>query len=394
MAKVVNKIKENPKLMQKKMSDGRESLYLESYLGYNKVLDGNGELKIKHHRKKEFLGLYLFSNPRTPLERQQNKDNLALGLEIRAEKEKALRYEEMGKPNPIKQKINLWDYFQKYLDSYDKKDVRMIEGSLNRFKSFIAEYYPKFTDIIKPDQIDRFMIQKYVDYLMTHSTGEGAKSYYARFKKIIKSAVDKDVMRKNPCDGVTCIAGETVITKDMLSVEEYRLLANTPYQNKEIVRAFFTSLFAGYRFCDVKDLKYSDVDYENRIIRIEQNKTKGKSKNSQVVTPLSQTLISFIGYPKRPHDPEELVFDLPSHTGCLKALRTWTRRAGIKKHITWHCARHSFGVALLTGEGKVDIKTLSSLLGHSGLKYTERYTRTADVLKKQAIESLPEINLV
>src|SRR5690606_22338487 len=85
-----------------------------------------------------------------------------------------------------------------------------------------------------------------------------------------------------------------------LSVEEYRLLANTSYQNKEIVRAFFTSLFAGYRFCDVKDLKYSDLDYENKIIRIEQNKTKGKSKNSQVVTPLSQTLISFIGYPKRP----------------------------------------------------------------------------------------------
>lgn len=89
MAKVVNKIKENPKLMQKKMSDGRESLYLEYYLGYNKVLDGNGELKIKHHRKKEFLGLYLFSNPRTPLERQQNKDNLALVLEIRAEKKSA-----------------------------------------------------------------------------------------------------------------------------------------------------------------------------------------------------------------------------------------------------------------------------------------------------------------
>ena len=394
MAKVENRIKENPKLMQKKLSDGRQSLYLDYYLGYNKILDGNGDLKIKHHRKKEFLGLYLFSNPRTPLERQQNKDNLALGLEIRAEKEKALRYDGMGKPNPIKQKTNLWDYFQKYLGVYDKKDIRMIVGSLNRFKSFIAEHYPKFMNVIKPDQIDRIMIQKFVDYLTEHSKGEGAKTYYARFKKVIKSAVDKDIIRKNPCEGIQCITGENVITKDILSTDEYRLLAKTPYQNKEIVRAFFTSLFAGYRFCDVKDLRYSDVDYENKLIRIEQNKTKGKSKNSQVITPLSETLIGFIGYPKRPYDPEELVFNLPSHTGCLKALRTWTRRAGIKKHITWHCARHSFGVALLTGESKADIKTLSSLLGHSGLKYTERYTRTADALKKQAIESLPKINLV
>lgn len=134
----------------------------------------------------------------------------------------------------------------------------MIEGSLNRFRSFITEHYPKFTNVIKPDQIDRFMIQKFVDYLMEHSTGEGRESYYARFKKVIKSPVDKDVIQKNPCDGIQCITGENVITKDILSIEEYRLLANTPYQNKEIVRAFFTSLFAGYRFCDVKDLRFSD----------------------------------------------------------------------------------------------------------------------------------------
>lgn len=104
MAKVVNKIKENPKLMQKKMSDGRESLYLEYYLGYNKVLDGNGELKIKHHRKKEFLGLYLFPNPRTPLERQQNKDNLALVLEIRAEKKKRYDTKKWASPIPSNRK--------------------------------------------------------------------------------------------------------------------------------------------------------------------------------------------------------------------------------------------------------------------------------------------------
>lgn len=379
--------------MQKQLIDGRFSLYLEYYLGYNKVIDSEGDLKIKHSRRKESLSLYLYSNPRTAEQRQSNKDNLALAMEIRAEKEKEMRYAEIGKPNPIKLKINFWDYYQKYVQSYSKKDIRVVAGSYNRFKTFVGESYPNLSQILKPDQIDRFMIQKFADYLQENSTGEGARTYFARFKKVIKSAVDRDIIRKNPCDGIRCVAQDNIISKDILSTDEYRRLANTPYQNQNIVRAFFVSLYAGYRFCDVKSLKYSDIDYENKMIRVQQEKVKGKSSNSVVITPLSDSLLGFIGYPDKPNDREELVFELPSHTGCLKALRKWTARAGIKKHITWHCARHSFGFALLSGASKVDIKTVGALMGHSGLKHTVRYTHTNDYLKKNAIESLPALKL-
>lgn len=281
MAKINNKTKENPKLLQKQLNDGRLSLYLEYYLGYNKFIDPDGALKIKHNRKKETLSLYLYSNPRTAEQRQLNKDNLALAMEIRAEKEKELRYTDVGKPNPIKLKINFWDYYQKYVDAYNKKDIRVIVGSFNRFKSFVNERYPNLSQVLKPDQIDRFMVQKFVDYLQENSVGEGARTYFARFKKVIKSAVDRDIIRKNPCDGVRCIAQDN-ITKDILSIDEYRKLANTPYQNQNIIRAFFVSLYTGYRFCDVKSLKYSDIDYGNRIIRVQQEKVKGKSSNSIV----------------------------------------------------------------------------------------------------------------
>ena len=37
MAKLQTKTKENPKLMQKTLADGRQSLYLEYYMGYNKA---------------------------------------------------------------------------------------------------------------------------------------------------------------------------------------------------------------------------------------------------------------------------------------------------------------------------------------------------------------------
>lgn len=71
-------------------------------------------------------------------------------------------------------------------------------------------------------------------------------------------------------------------------------------------------------------------------------------------------------------------------------LRKWVKAAGIKKKITWHCARHSFAVNVLTKGA--NIKTVSSLLGHTSIKMTERYLHVVDSLKQDAINSLGEIN--
>ena len=60
-------------------------------------------------------------------------------------------------------------------------------------------------------------------------------------------------------------------------------------------------------------------------------------------------------------------------------------------NITWDCARHSFAVNLLNNGA--NIKTVASLLGHVGLKHTEKYTRAVDSLKREAIDTLPDISL-
>ena len=96
------------------------------------------------------------------------------------------------------------------------------------------------------------------------------------------------------------------------------------------------------RFCDIKDLRYGSIDYANRLLSFEQDKTKGHSA------------------------------------------RSWVS-------ISWHCARHSFAVNILNNGA--NIKTVASLLGHSGLKHTEKYTRAVDKLKENAINSLPELKL-
>ena len=405
MAKLENKAKENPKLEQNVLADGRVSLYLEYYLGREEtpVLDDNGnpvlyetgkmmgkpKVHIKHNRRKENLKLYLVAKPRTPAERQQNKETLELAAKIRAEREQQFKESMLGYRLKKDRNINFLDYYQAYIDSYTKKDLRMIKIALNRFKDFLKEYYPLYEFSIKPDLITKEMVERFVEYLQSRSVGEGAKSIYQRFKKVVRYAIDHEVMLKDPCKGVVCKVDEQILRKDVLSMAEIQSLIQCHYDNESpnVRRAFIFCLYCGLRFCDLKDLTYKNIDYTNRLLKFEQNKTKGHSAHSGVVIPLNDGLLSLVG--ETPDDLNTSIFNLPSYESCCKSVKRWVKRAGINKHISWHCARHSFAVNILNNGA--NIKTVASLLGHSGLKHTEKYTRAVDKLKSEAINSLPEL---
>ena len=409
MAKLENKAKDNPKLEQRTLKDGRISLYLEYYLGReskpilnelgepllyeNGRMKGKPKYKIVHNRRKESLNLYLFAPPKTPIERNHNKETLQLAKKTRYEREQELLENNKGYRLKKDSKINFLDYFQEYIENYKNKDIRVLVMAFNRFNDFLAETpeYTKYTKSIKPDLLNKDMMVDFTEYLKHRSKGTGALTIYKRFKQVINYAIEQKVIKDNPCKGVSIKADEYILTKDILSKEEIEQLIKTHIkkQDPNIRKAFIFCLYCGLRFCDVKDLTFANIDYSNKLLKFEQNKTKGHSISSGVVIPLNDGLLKLIGEPTESQTKESLIFKLPSHTMCLKSLRRWVKEAGIDKHITWHCARHSFAVNILNNGA--NIKTVASLLGHSGLSQTEKYTRAIDSLKKEAINSLPII---
>lgn len=419
---------DNPKLGAKVLSDGRESLFLDFYLGYSMAVSSKTGKEYKRvNNKREFLSLYLWQTPRTPLERQQNKETLDLAKKIRYERGQELLENQEGYRigKQKKEDVNYLDFMADYHASYTKKDANQIRRARTVFIDFLIDPKGKLLPekikgsmtkeeketirksnakkeaererkahglVVRPQHLTKDLMKAFTEYLINRFTGEGAHTVYGRFKKMILAALDKDIIAKNPCRGVSIKKDYGQLKKEILSQEEIVLLANTHYEkeNPDIHRAFIFCLYCGLRWCDVKDLTYANVDYSNKLLKFEQSKTKAHSAASGVVIPLNDGLLALIGQPKD-GNRNQIIFPLPSHTMCLKALRHWVARAGIEKHITWHCARHSCGTNLLSNGA--NIKTVASILGHSGLAHTEKYTRAVDSLKQAAIDSMPPLEI-
>jgi len=166
--------------------------------------------------------------------------------------------------------------------------------------------------------------------------------------------------------------------KIFLSLDEIVVLSKTKCNNDQVKRAFFFSLNTGSDFVMWKS--WPGKIFDNEKIRFTQvrHKTPPRQQTSPLIS--IKLLLTWLGNRGK---PDELVFILPSHTGCLQSLKTWVKNAKIEKHITWHCARHSIAVNLL--DNGTDVKTVASVLGHSGLAHVNKYLRVIDERKKQQL---------
>lgn len=358
------------RLRGKRLSNSNISLYLDYYQGYTKNVDE----KIKTRRKVEYLKIYISDNPKSPEERKKNEENLTLAQQIRNNRESDLQFNAEGLIAPFRKKTNFFDYCYAFKDRYQKKDIRMIKLAIAQFKEYTKE------DFLTPLQIDQARITGFRDFLLNKYHGETPNSVFARFKKILNAATDEGLFTKNPAEKVTCMVPDG-IPKEILTVEEVVKLATAKCGNTDVKRAFLLCLNTGLRFCDVTDLKYKHIT--NGLIKKPQQKT-----GREVTIDLNQTATKLIGEMGL---PEEFIYNLPSFNACIKTLRSWAKRAGINKKITWHSARHSFATILLMNN--TDIKTVGNLLGHSKIEHTQKYTHIVNQLKTKAVNSLPEIDI-
>src|SRR5690606_15496998 len=165
-------------------------------------------------------------------------------------------------------------------------------------------------------------------------------------------------------------------------LEELNRLLITNCNDPLMKRAAMFSALTGIRFCDIKKLKWQDIEYiqgEGYLLALMQKKTKNFD-----YLPISEQAMTFAGTPGEGHD---FVFDgLKYSTYHNRFLFQWIGAAGITKHVTFHCFRHTFAVLQLSGG--TDIYTLSKMMGHKELRSTQIYAKVVDRLKRAAADRI------
>jgi integrase/recombinase XerD len=141
----------------------------------------------------------------------------------------------------------------------------------------------------------------------------------------------------------------------------------------------------GLRAGEVVRLKVKHIDSAQKIIRVEQSKSR-KDRNVM----LSDVTLDLLRqwWKARPsrHDAGTPVEERWLFPGAKRGKPMTTRHlnrlfheaadaAGIRKGVTLHALRHSFATHLL--ERGTDIRLIQALLGHDKLDTTARYTRVA-----------------
>jgi len=348
-------------LRKRKNADGTTTLMLDIYF--------NGT---RRYERLEHLKL---SKPSNLLDRETNKSRLQQAQQIAVDRAANLSANDYDMRSETGKKTIVTVWMQSFVDGYTKKDKRNMQGSLNKFSDFLIQ--DKKVGLTFGN-INSLLIEDFIQYLESISTGEGASSYYSRFKKMIKQAYRKGLMKSNVLDFVERKVKGRAKKKDTLTIDELKTLSATPTESKEVRRAFLFTCVSGLRWADVKALKWGSLDINNQQMNVSQTKT-----GENVSTPLNNTAIILLGNAGK---PGELVFSLPSANGCNKTLKAWVKRAKITKAITWHNGRHSFGTNLMFNN--VDVLTTSKLLGHTSMKHTQRYVRASQEMKQTATDKL------
>jgi integrase/recombinase XerD len=369
---------------RKQTKDGSISLFLEIYRGTSTTPDG----KVKINRSYEYLNLYLIEKPKSPAEKQHNKETKLLAERVLSKRILEIENGRFDFHGSKKNKQNFIEFFKARAISRGRtKEMDAISISTHKLLIEYGGNNISFDDI-NEEFCEGFLTfltnarRKWSGKLLSTSS---VSQYFLNFKTAIKKAAFERLIPYNPCEE---IFPPKVIQKErkFLTLDELRTAAKTDCKNDTLKRAFLFSCLTGLRWSDVSKLKWSNLQKTESgwKITFHQQKTKGL-----LYLDISEKTRSYLG---KEGSPEETIFfGLHYSTYLNFELSKWLIKAGIEKDITFHCARHTFSVLQLTMGTKV--YTLSKLLGHTSVKTTEIYSNITDDLKIEAANKIPDLNI-
>lgn len=309
--------------------------------------------------------------------RQHEYDNQALYTETDAEQ---AAQNERSRCDFIK-------YFEELKEKRHKNSSKSIQVNWNR-ELALLKLYTEGKAMYFGD-IDLNLIEDYKDYLINAPQGGSkggiisrntASTYFSIFKAALHQAFIDGYLTIDLAAKSKNIYFEES-QREYLTLEELNKLASTPCDSPILKRAALFSALTGLRHSDIKQLKWKDLvkDQEHYRILFTQQKTKGVE-----YMPISDQAYQLCG---ERGDYDRLIFEgLQDPSWISRPVARWVEAAGITKHITFHCFRHTYATLQLTSG--TDIYTVSKMLGHKKVTTTQIYAKIVDEKKEAAADAI------
>lgn len=358
------------KIRTRENQDGTTTIILDCFMGYYIDFDG----KKKPNRKRRFLDFKLIQNPKTPLEKQHNKDIEKKVRIIANNWENSIMNEEYGLEDIEKTKSLVLVYLRKEIDRIqDSVSKRAYKSMLGHFN----KHFPKditFRQLNRREKAKNFYhyltkeaIKKDGNNLSTKS----ANKYFKRLRKLLKESKLEGFIDELRFDVKLLPEKQTEVV--YLTLEEFRKLENTEEKNISLKNAFLFACLTALRFGDLNKLTWGEIKEENgkiRYDRIMDKKPNGKER--RITNYFDLYAKKYIG--GRQGDGDRVFPHLPKDASQKfnDKLHRWILRAGINKHITFHCAKHSFAMYHIVHK-EVSPYKLASLLNHTDIRTSMHY---------------------
>ena len=348
------------KLRMKKTAGEKISLYLDIYY--------NGR------RQYDFLKLYLLKGTDSKI-KAANKETLELAEMIRAKRQIEFQYSDHDIIPKFKRDADFVEYF-KTLGQSKGASSTLWESTLNHLRTFTGGK-------LAFKNIDERWLEKWQNYLLDKVSRNSAHTYQATIIAGLNRAVKDRILHTNPYDRVNKIKLEDT-KREFLTFDEIKQLSVTipeTERGKEVARMFLFGCFTGLSSANLETLTFGQIEGDTV------NFFRTKTKTWQNV-PLNETALSLIGETNN-KEVTQIVFKVISRSHRRFLLKKWVKQAGIKKHLHFHLARHTFATQSLANGA--NLYTVSKLLGHKEIKTTQIYAKVIDEDKRKAVNAIPQL---
>lgn len=326
----------------------------------------------------EALKLELYPNPKTSFEKEHNKSMMEMAEVIKGKRMMQLAGESYGFIDKSRKREDAIPYFEKVC----KQKGHKWNAALMHFKEFMGGH-------CRFEELTEELCNKYKEWLMDCGTNKqdstklkrnSAAAYFSLFRAMLKVAYREHWLTRNLNDFITPI--KTVkVSKPYLTLEELRRLADTPCEIDVLKRASLFSCLTGLRISDIKTLCWEDL-IKNQYGCYTIHKTIVKT-GEVADNPISNEARSYCGKRRK-----GIIFKGLKREMLYKDLPKWISDAGITKHITFHCFRHTYATLQIAAGS--DIYTVSKMLNHANVQTTQIY---ADLVGEKKVETIGRITL-